>query len=581
MAAIHPSEEVRARARVWLGDEFDPETRSQVEKLLQENGAELTEAFYRNLEFGTGGLRGIMGAGTNRMNIHTVGMATQGLCNYLKKQFPEEEIRVAIAYDSRHNSRLFAERAAGIFSGNRMKVFLFDSLRPTPELSYAIRKLKCHSGLVITASHNPKEYNGYKAYWQDGGQVVPPHDKNIISEVNKITSVSQIQYDGEMQWVESIGAEIDQKYLAEIKSLSLAPKLIRKHQDLKIVYTPIHGTGGKLVPEALQAFGFTSVFGVEQQQEPDGDFPSVKSPNPEEAAALELALQKAREVQADLVMATDPDADRVGIAVQNKQGEFILLNGNQMAALLTYYLLHQWKEKGKLKGKEYIMKTIVTSELLSRMADRYEVECVNVLTGFKYIAEYIRKNEKEKTYIGGGEESYGYLVGDSVRDKDAVSACAMLAETAAWAKEQGLTMYELLIQISQEYGLFREQLVNLVRKGKTGAEEIQNMMENFRNSPPQSLNGKNVVLIHDFLKGRSVDLISDLRYDINLPSSNVLQFILEDDTVISVRPSGTEPKIKFYFSVRTQLPSAADFEEQYQLLGQQIDQLVQELGIPS
>ena len=571
--------QVHLKAKKWLASNIDKESKQEIENMIQHEEAELIESFYRDLEFGTGGLRGIMGIGTNRMNIYTVGIATQGLSNYLKQQFADQKIKVAIAHDSRNNSRLFAEKKASVFSANGIKVYLFDSLRPTPELSYAIRKLGCQSGVVVTASHNPKEYNGYKVYWEDGGQIISPHDKNIIAEVQKISSIEEIQFDDQMKHIEIIGEKIDAAYLKELKKLSLNPKVIQNQKDLKIVFTPIHGTGVDLVPKALKSYGFENVTVVEEQKKPDGNFPTVKSPNPEEPAALELALQEARKVDADIVMATDPDADRVGIAIKNDQDEFILLNGNQAAALLINYLISQWKANDKLTGKEYIVKTIVTSELLKDIADKYQVKCYDVLTGFKYIADMIKSKEGEMTFIGGGEESYGYLAGEFVRDKDAVMACALLAETAAMAKEKGKTMYQELIDIYIEFGFYKEKLISIVKKGKSGAEEIQKMIEGFRNSPPESINNSRVMLIHDFQKQKTFDLMSHLRYEINLPKSNVLQFVLKDGTKISIRPSGTEPKIKFYFGVKGQLERREDFDKVNAALDNKIENIIQSLGI--
>ncbi len=571
---------VQSKAKTWLESNIDSESKKDIENLIQNNEPELIESFYKDLEFGTGGLRGIMGIGTNRMNIYTVGMATQGLSNYLKQQFANKKsIKVAIAYDSRNNSRLFAEKTASVFSANGIKVYLFENLRPTPELSFAIRHFNCQSGVVVTASHNPKEYNGYKVYWEDGGQIISPHDKNIITEVQKITNVSNIQFDDSLKNVEIIGEKIDKKYINELSKLSLNPKVIKKQKDLKIVYTPIHGTGVELVPKILQVYGFENITVVEEQKIPDGNFPTVKSPNPEEPAALELALKKAKEIDADIVMATDPDGDRVGIAVKNNNNEFILLNGNQAAALLINYLISQWKDKGKLKGKEYIVKTIVTSELLKDIADKYNVECYDVLTGFKYIADIIKQKEGKKKFIGGGEESYGYLAGEFVRDKDAVMSCALLAETAAWAKNNGKTLYQELIDIYVEFGFYKEKLISIVKKGKSGAEEIQKMMDNFRNKPPQTINNSNVMLIHDFDKQKTFDQLSHLRYEINLPKSNVLQFILKDGSKISIRPSGTEPKIKFYFGVHGKLEKREDFEKVNKLLDDKIDDIIKSLGI--
>jgi len=571
---------VKEKANKWLKSEIDQDSKKQIENMIQNDQNELIESFYKDLEFGTGGLRGIMGVGTNRMNIYTVGMATQGLCNYLKQQFSGlKQIKVAIAYDSRNNSRFFAEKTASVFSGNGIKAYLFESLRPTPELSFAIRHLGCQSGIVITASHNPKEYNGYKAYWDDGGQIIAPHDKNIITEVQKITNVNEVCFDHEMKNVEQVGEKIDKQYLSELVKLSLNPEIIKKQKNLKIVYTSIHGTGVELVPKVLKSYGFENVFSVPEQSIPDGNFPTVHSPNPEEPAALELALKYAKEKDAELVLATDPDADRVGIAVKDLNGQFILLNGNQTAAILINYLISQWKEKGKLKGKEYIVKTIVTSEILTEIAKKYKVEYYDVLTGFKYIADIIKQNEGKKKFIGGGEESYGYLAGEFVRDKDAVMSCALIAEAVAYAKNQGKTAYEALIDIYIEFGFYKEKLISLVRKGKSGEDEIKKIMEDYRNSPPQTINNSNVMLIHDFKKQKTFDQISHLRYDINLPKSDVLQFILQDGSKISVRPSGTEPKIKFYFGVMEKLNKKEDFEKVNKLLDEKVENIIKSLNI--
>ncbi|MBP7679194.1 MAG: phospho-sugar mutase [Bacteroidales bacterium] len=568
------------KAQTWLGEGFDDETHKAVKDMIDNNPQELVESFYQDLEFGTGGLRGIMGVGTNRMNKYTVGMATQGLANYLKKIFPDKNpIRVAIAYDSRNNSPYFAKITAEVFSANNIRVYLFHSLRPTPELSFAIRHLNCQSGIVITASHNPKEYNGYKAYWEDGSQLIPPHDKNVIAEVQKITSVSDVRFEGVPENIEIIGEEIDKVYLEKVKSLSLSPAAIQEHKDLKIVYTPLHGTGGELVPAALKKFGFENISVVAAQAITDGNFPTVKSPNPEEPAALEMAIAQAEKIGADIVMATDPDADRVGIAVRDLQGRFTLLNGNQTAALLTYYLLLKWKENKKLKGKEFIVKTIVTSELIKEIADAFGVECFDVLTGFKWIAEIIRLNEGNKTFIGGGEESYGYMTGDFVRDKDAVSSCALVAETAAWAATRGKSLYELLIDIYLEFGLFRESLISVTKKGKSGSEEIRKMMDVFRNTPPQIINGSKVILIKDYKSSEAHDLLTGEKSKINLPASNVLQFFMEDGSKISVRPSGTEPKIKFYFGVMNELNSRSDFEKINDILDQRIRNIINDLKL--
>jgi phosphoglucomutase len=514
------------------------------------------------------------------MNIYTVGMATQGLSNYILKNFSDlPVIKVAIAYDSRNNSRLFAETAAGIFAGNGFEVYLFDSLRPTPELSFAIRHLHCQSGIVLTASHNPKEYNGYKAYWDDGGQVVAPHDDNIIEEVTKIKSIHDVKFNGPKSKIHSIGSEIDEIYTDKIKKLSLSPEVLSRQSNMKIVYTPIHGSGVKLVPMILAKLGFKNIIHVPEQDISDGNFPTVISPNPEESAALNLALQKAKENDADLVMATDPDADRVGIAVKDKSGNHILLNGNQAASILLYYLLTRWKENNKLKGKEYLVKTIVTTELIADMAKVFNVPCYDVLTGFKFIAEVIKEKEGKMTFIGGGEESYGYLAGEFVRDKDAVMSCALLAEAAAWAKDQNLSVYELLLDIYVKYGFYKESLLSVTKKGKAGAEEIKLMMEEFRKNPPKTLGGSEVIRFIDYQIHKSFDLTNGSSTTIDLPKSNVLQFITKDGSKISVRPSGTEPKIKFYFGVKEKLASIQEFDAVSEKAQQKIDKIIAELTL--
>ena len=574
-----PLEDIRNRAMTWLGDEFNEETRREVREMLEKDEKKLVDAFYQDLEFGTGGLRGIMGAGTNRMNIYTMGMATQGLSNYIIKQCGSDGIRVAIAHDCRNNSRYFAETAADIFSANGFEVFLFESLRPTPALSFAIRYHKCQSGIVITASHNPPEYNGYKAYWNDGGQVVAPHDRGIIDEVRIIRSVKEIKSGGKKENIRIIGSETDNAFLQEVLKMSLNPEIIRKYCDMGIVFTPIHGTGGTLVPPALKLFGFKNIINVPEQDNPDGNFPTVKSPNPEEPDAMKLAIMKAKETGAELVLATDPDADRLGIACKNKNGEFVLLNGNQTGALLIYYILSQFKEKNKYKGNEYIIKTIVTTDLLDRIAGSHNVECFNVLTGFKFFAELIRILEGKKKYIGGGEESYGFLPGDYVRDKDAVASCALVAEITAWAKSREKSLYELLIDIYLEYGLYKEKLINLVRKGIEGADEIKVMMVSYRNNPPVNINNSKVVKINDYETLVSTDCHTGKKTEIDLLRSDVLQFFLEDGSKISVRPSGTEPKIKFYFSVNTGLESADKFDDTDRFLDQRIEGIIKDMRL--
>ena len=527
-----------------------------------------------------GGLRGIMGVGTNRMNKYTVGMATQGLANYILKMFPEKtDCKVAIAYDSRNNSKFFAQVTADVMSANNIKVYLFEELRPTPELSFAIRQLGCQSGVVITASHNPKEYNGYKAYWEDGGQLISPHDTNVIDEVLKINDISQVKFEGNPQLIEMIGENIDKVYLEKLKSLSLSPDLIKKHKNLSIVYTALHGTGITLVPRALKELGFENIHIVEQQDIPDGNFPTLKSPNPEEKAALEMAIEKAGKVNANLVLATDPDADRVGIAVKNDKGDYVLFNGNQTASVLIYYLLNKWKENGKITGNEYIVKTIVTSELLKDIALKNGVESYDVLTGFKYIAEIILKLEGKKTFIGGGEESYGYLVGDFVRDKDAVISCCMISEMAAWAAESNKTFYDILIDLYAEYGFYKEDLLSITRKGKSGAEEIQQMMAVYRNLPPTAINGSKVIMIKDYGNQIAIDCNNNTSQVIDLPKSNVLQFFTEDGSKITIRPSGTEPKIKFYFGVKDVLSSKAEFESVNQKLDAKIKSIIADMKL--
>jgi phosphoglucomutase len=572
--------EVKIRAQGWLDGNYDFETKKQVKDLLENNEKELTETFYRDLEFGTGGLRGIMGVGTNRMNIYTVGMATQGLSNYLKNNFKTlKQIKTAVAFDSRNNSRLFAETTAKIFAANGFKVYLFESLRPTPELSFAIRQFGCQSGIVITASHNPKEYNGYKAYWDDGGQIINPHDKNIIGEVQKIKSVDEVLFNGNESNIEIIGSEIDEIYTNQIKTLSLSPEIIARQKDLKIVYTPIHGTGVELVPMSLRKFGFTNIYHVPEQDIVDGNFPTVHSPNPEETAALAMAIKKAEEIDADLVMATDPDADRVGVAVKDNKGKFIILNGNQTASLLINYLLTKWSEKGKLSGKEYIVKTIVTTELLAGIAKKFKVAYFDVLTGFKYIADIIKQNEGMKVFIGGGEESYGYLAGEFVRDKDAVISCSLIAEIAAWAKDKGKSMFEMLLDIYKEFGFFKERLISVTKKGKEGTEEIQRMMQGYRLTPPQTINGSNIVKIADYQNKEITNTFTGKKTNIDLPKSDALQFFTEDGSKISVRPSGTEPKIKFYFGVKDKLEKIEDFDKVNTRLEERIDGIIKDLRL--
>lgn len=552
--------EIIARAKSWLSEQYDEETRRQVQNLIDNDPNELTESFYRILEFGTGGLRGIMGVGTNRMNIYTVAMATQGLANYIKMMYADmKQPQIAIAYDCRNNSKEFARIAADVMTANGIKVFLFSALRPTPELSFAIRELKCQSGVVVTASHNPKEYNGYKVYWEDGGQVVAPHDKNIIAEVMKITDISMVNRKGNDDLLEMLDEKFDEIYLAKVMELSLSPKLIKKHKNLSFVYTPIHGTGGQLMPKLFAKVGIKNFYPVEEQMITDGNFPTVVSPNPEEHAAMTMALDKAKAINADVVLATDPDADRVGVAVKNDEGEFILLNGNQTASILTYYILTRWEELGKLKGNEFIVKTIVTSDILIKIANKFHVKTYDVLTGFKYIADKIL-NKPEEKFICGGEESYGFLVGDFVRDKDAIITCFMLAEATAWAAEQGKTLYQILKDIYKEFGVYRDKLVSLTKKGISGIEEIKKIMLEFRKNPPKSIVGSRVNEIRDYKLGVSKDLNFGVDTIINLPKSDVLQFFTEDGIKVSVRPSGTEPKIKFYFSMNEPVENIKELE---------------------
>ncbi|WP_303918094.1 phospho-sugar mutase [Draconibacterium sediminis] len=573
--------EVRAKAQEWLSDTYDEETRAQVQALLDaEDPTELIDSFYRSLEFGTGGLRGIMGVGTNRMNIYTVGAATQGLSNYLKKNFADlDEIKVAIGHDCRNNSRLFSETSAKIFAANGIKAYLFDDLRPTPELSFAIRELGCQSGIILTASHNPKEYNGYKAYWEDGSQIVGPHDVNIVNEVAKIKP-EDIKFDGPDELIEILGEEMDNKFLAEVKKVSISPDVVERHKDIKIIYTPIHGTGVKLIPAALREFGFTNIINIPEQDVVSGDFPTVVSPNPEEPAAMEMAMKKAAEIDADVVMASDPDSDRIGVVVKDDKGEYIIINGNQTALLFFYYIIVKMKEAGKLKGNEFVVKTIVSTEMIAEVARRNNIEYFDVYTGFKFIAEVIRDNEGVKKYIGGGEESFGFMPSDFVRDKDAVSACALMAEITAWAIDQGKTLYELLQDIYLEYGFSREKMKYVVRKGKSGAEEIQQIMTKFRNDPPKELGGSPMEWVKDYSTLVAKNLITGEEKKIDQKiTSNVLQFFTQDGTKISVRPSGTEPKIKFYFEVTGELKSREDFDAEEQKADAKIDAIMEELGL--
>ncbi len=582
LTRLEPS--VRQRIQTWLEGNYDAETKAAIQALIDaQNETELTDAFYKDLEFGTGGLRGVIGVGSNKMNRYTVGAATQGLANYLLQNFPNQEIKVAIAHDSRNMSPEFARIAAGVFSGNGIRVFLFEALRPTPELSFAIRHLGCQSGVVITASHNPREYNGYKAYWTDGSQVVAPHDVNIVAEVNKIHSVDSIRFTGNPDLITMIGTEIDEAFLQTIVSNSINPGVIQRQKDLKIVYTPIHGTGITMVPKALERLGFENVHIVKEQATPDGNFPTVVYPNPEEQEAMTMAMNLAKDLDADLVIATDPDADRVGAAVKNKKGEWQLLNGNQMASLIIYYLLQAWKQAGKLTGKEFVAKTVVTTNLIDAMCAAYEVPCYNTLTGFKYIAQVIRELEGKQKFIAGGEESYGYLIGDAVRDKDAVASCAMIAELTAYAKDHGLTPFDFLTEMYMKHGFYYEGLVSLTRKGKAGAEEIQRMMTDLRSNLPASVAGSAPIEVLDYLNLTRKDLrsgqVAPIPEGMGIERSNVIQLILEDGTKVSARPSGTEPKIKFYVSVHAPLTQAANFDATLASLKEKVKIIQQDLGL--
>lgn len=553
----------------WLNGCIDESTKQEILRMREENPEEFNDAFYRTLEFGTGGLRGIMGLGTNRMNFITVSMTTQGFCNYIKQKKTQGEIRCVISHDSRNNSRNFALTTARVMAANGFKVFLFEDMRPTPELSFAVRELKADAGVMITASHNPKEYNGYKAYWNDGAQLTAPDDELVIEQVNKITDISQVKTQQGDENITIIGKDIDQVYIDRVKSLSLDNGYISRNKGLKIVYTPLHGTGIKLIPQALKAYGFDNVSIVEPQAVADGNFPTCVSPNPEEPAALELGLQQAQRENADILLATDPDADREALAVKKKNGEWILLNGNQTASLFTYYLLKRWSEEGRLTGNQYIIKTIVTTELVRKIAESFNVECYDTLTGFKHIAAKIKAMEGKKEYIGGGEESFGYLIGDFVRDKDSVSGCCILAEMAAYASDKGQTLYDMLLDIYAQYGFYQEKQVSIVRKGQSGAEEIKAMMTTFRTNPHTSLAGEKVERIADYLECEKT----------GLPSSNVLQYFLSDGSKVSVRPSGTEPKIKFYFSICSKFEAPSLYEQKQTEAMQKIETLKHEMGL--
>jgi phosphoglucomutase len=570
---------IQSKVNVWLEGSFDQPIKDEINKLMKENPGELADAFYRNLEFGTGGLRGIMGVGTNRMNKYTVGMATQGYANYLKLSFPNETVKVAIAHDSRNNSRFFAETTANVFAANGIKVFLFEALRPTPELSFAIRHLGCKGGVVCTASHNPKEYNGYKAYWDDGAQLVPPHDKNVIKEVEKIASVDEVKWSGGEKNITIIGKEVDDAYIKMVKGLSVYPDVIAKHKDLKIVYTPIHGTGIMLVPEVLKNFGFTNVSIVEEQSKPDGNFPTVVYPNPEEKETMSFGLKKAKELDADILLGTDPDADRVGIGVKDNHGEWVLMNGNQTAVLAFNYLIEARKTKGVAQKNDMVISTIVTTGMINRIAEKNGVACYNVLTGFKWIAEMIRLKEGKENYVIGGEESFGLMIGDKIRDKDAVSAVALLCEMAAYEKEKGKTLFAKLLDLYVEYGFYKEDLISITKKGMDGQQQIAAMMESYRSNPPKTINGSDVVELLDYQLQKTTNLKTGESKPIDLPKSNVLQFILADESLISARPSGTEPKIKFYFSVNAKLASAADFDKVNKELDEKIKAIIKDMKL--
>ncbi len=572
------NELIQSKIQSWLDGSFDNDTKEQLRNLQVSDPGELADAFYKNLEFGTGGLRGIMGVGTNRMNKYTVGMATQGYANYLRKVFPGE-VRVALAYDCRNNSQFFAQTAANVFAANGIRVFLFEDMRPTPELSFAIRELKCQGGVVCTASHNPREYNGYKAYWDDGSQLVPPHDMNVIAEVDKIASVDEVKWSGNEDLITMIGKDMDEAYLDMVKGLSVYPEVIRKHSDLKIVYTPIHGTGIKMVPPALEKFGFKNVHIVEEQSKPDGNFPTVIYPNPEESEAMSMGLKLAEKIDADILCGTDPDADRIAIGVKDLRGKWILMNGNQTAVLAFNYLIEARKTKGIAKSNDMVITTIVTTPMIAEIARLNGVAYYEVLTGFKWIAELIRKKEGEENYIIGGEESFGLMIGDKIRDKDGVSAIALLCEMAAFEKEKGRSLYEKMIDLYLQYGLYREHLISITKKGMDGQRLIAEMMEAYRNNPPVMINGSEVVDLIDYQLQIGKNLQSGDEWDTKLPVSNVLQFILADGSTISARPSGTEPKIKFYFSVNTKLANAGDFEMKYEELGKKIESIIREMGL--
>ena len=570
---------IEQKVATWLSGNYDEATKESIKSLQTSQPAELEESFYKNLEFGTGGLRGIMGVGTNRINKYTIGMATQGFSNYLKKEYGDQVISVAVGHDSRNNSRFFAETTAQVFAANGFKVYLFEALRPTPELSFAIRNLVCKAGVVCTASHNPKEYNGYKAYWNDGGQLVPPHDKNVITEVEAIQSVDEVKWSGGEANINLLGNAMDEAYIKMLKSLSVYPEVIAEQNELKIVYTPIHGTGITLVPKVLSAFGFSNVHVVEAQSNPDGNFPTVKYPNPEESETMSIGLAKAKELDADILLGTDPDADRVGVGVKNHKGDWVLMNGNQTAVLAFAYMMEARRAKGISKQNDMVITTIVTTEMINQVAKQNNVACYNVLTGFKWIAELIKEKEGKENYIIGGEESFGLMIGDQIRDKDAVSAVALLCEMAAYEKSKGRSLFDKMIELYVQYGFYYENLISITKKGMNGQQEIAAMMEGYRQSPPIAINGSKVVTLLDYELQKGTNLITGESWKINLPKSNVLQFITEDGSKISARPSGTEPKIKFYFSVNTTLTNASEFDSKFAQLQEKINGIIADMQL--
>ena len=573
------SHSIDQKVATWLAGNYDEATKAAILDLQTNLPAELEESFYRNLEFGTGGLRGIMGVGTNRINKYTIGMATQGFANYLANIYPGEKISVAIGHDSRNNSRFFAETTAQVFAANGFSVYLFEALRPTPELSFAIRNLGCKAGVVCTASHNPKEYNGYKAYWNDGGQLVPPHDKNVIKEVEAIQSVDDVKWSGGESNIILMGNNMDEAYIKMVKSLSVYPEVIAAQKDLKIVYTPIHGTGITLVPKVLESFGFSNVHVVEEQSTPDGNFPTVKYPNPEESETMSIGLAKAKALDADILLGTDPDADRVGVGVKNHKGEWVLMNGNQTAVLAFAYMMEARRAKGIANANDMVITTIVTTEMINEVAKQNNVACYNVLTGFKWIAELIKEKEGKENYVIGGEESFGLMIGNQIRDKDAVSAVALLCEMAAYEKSKGKSLFDKMIELYVQYGFYYENLISITKKGMNGQQEIAQMMEGYRQSPPSTINGSKVATLLDYELQKGTNLITGETWNISLPKSNVLQFVTEDGSKISARPSGTEPKIKFYFSVNTQLANVADFDEKYALLQNKINGIIADMKL--